>query len=139
MANVLTLVSKIILPHQVQWNFSCLLSGSYVSSNNTIGTPGETLNFNAALNPYKLGRPKIPAGPPAARLPTAQQCEVTNTINGFAGIVEPNATLPTPANFVLRLYTSGGTEMTAQAYSSSGALLLTEPFLIQITAPLRYN
>jgi hypothetical protein len=94
MANTLTLVSKLILPHAIQWNFTCLLSGSYTSSSNTIGTPGETLNFNAAANPYKLARPKIPAGPPAGRLPTALQVEVTNAVNGFNGICEPNATLP---------------------------------------------
>jgi len=138
MPNTITLIGKVVLPYKVQYNFTVLLSGSYTSSNATIGVPGETLNFNAAANPNKLARPKIPSGPPAARLPVATDCEVVNSVAGFTGIVEPNAVAPTPANFVLRLYTSGGTEMTAQAYNTSAPLLLTEPFMVQITVPKKY-
>ena len=141
MANTLTLVKKIILPHAAVFQFSCLLSGNYASSGGAIGVPGETLNFNGAANPNKIARPKIPTvmNGSLAALPATVDCEVMNSVGGFSGVVERNAVSPTAANFVLRLFTSGGTEMTAQAYNNSSANLLVEPFQIQITVPLRYN
>lgn len=146
MANVLTLLGKALLGPggpggRVIWTFKCVLSGSYVQGA-AIGVPGETLAFNSALNPLKLARPKIPAGPPAARLPATDECEVINTLGGFTARLEQNAASPTPQNFALRIFQAGSgavqpAELTAGAYPA--ALTDSNGFVIQVTAPLRYN
>lgn len=137
MANALTLVGKTILPHEVVWRFTCQLSGSYTNSGavGNVGTAGETLNFNGAANPNKLARPKIPSGPPAARLPLSSDIKLFLPL-GYDGEVEQNAVAPTPANFILRLFTTAGTELGNGGYS---AALAAYPFLIEVRAPLRYN
>lgn len=140
MANQLTLNEK---PQSISnvatWEFLCQLSGSYVQGA-AVGVPGETLNFNAALNPNKLERAKIPAAP-AGRLPAFDDIEVVNTMQGYQAVVERNATLPTPANFVLRIFTAGSgnaapVELSAGAYP---AALTANAIVIIVTAPSRYN
>lgn len=140
MANVLTINEKFQSISIVsQWEFFCQLSGSYVQGG-AAGIPGETLNFNAALNPGKLGRAKIPSAP-AGRLPDFDDLEVINTLQGYQAVIERNATLPTPANFVLRIFTAGSgaaapVELSAGAYP---AALTAKPVVIIVTAPSRYN
>lgn len=136
MANTIVLNKKYLLPHVVIWEFLVTLSANYVSSNNTIGTPGETLNFNGASNPNYIARPKIPAGPPAGRLPGNNDVKVLNAVDGYDAIVEQNAANPTPANYVMRIFSSGNTELGAGAYSAAQK---AEPYIVQVSAPLKFN
>lgn len=126
---------------KVIWKFSCTLSGSYAQGG-AVGTPGETLNFNGAANPFKLARPKIP-GSPAGRLPANSDCQVTKVPAGYSATLERNASSPTPANFALRIFTAGSgaaapAELGAGAYPAalSGDLL---GITMEISAPLKYN
>lgn len=140
MANVLTLNEKpVSLSNVAQWEFFCQLSGSYVQGG-AQGVPGETLNFNGALNPSKFERAKIPSAP-AGRLPDFDDIEVVNTLQGYQAVVERNATLPTAANFVLRIFTAGSgaaapVELSAGAYPAG---LTAKPVVIVVTSPSRYN
>lgn len=138
MANTLKYLSKDIGAGNVAVykNFSCQLSGAYVNSGGAanIGTPGELLSFNAATVANFAPRPRIPAGPPAARLPVQTDFQVFLP-QGYDAVIEQNATLPTPANFVLRIFTTAGTELGAGNYP---AALITEAFLIKVRIPAKY-
>lgn len=136
MANSVVLNRKIILKGFAIWEFLITLSGNYVNSGGVVGTPGESVNFNGATNPNMLARPKIPAGPPAGRLPATSDCNVMNAVAGFDAVVEQNAVNPTPANFAMRLFSSGGNEMAAGAYSAAQK---AEPYIVHVYAPLKYN
>jgi len=136
MANTVQLNKKIIIKGLVIWEFLITLSANYLNSGGVIGTPGETINFNGASNPNFVARPKIPAGPPAGRLPLMQDIKVLNEIAGFSAIIEPNAVAPTPANYAMRIFGSGGNEMASGAYSAAQK---AEPFVVHVYAPLKYN
>lgn len=136
MANTIKLNRKIITKALVIWEFLVSLNTNYLNSGGVVGTPGETLNFNGASNPNMSARPKIPAGPPAGRLPAMQDIKVLNEVAGFSMIIEPNANAPTPANFAGRIFGSGGNEMASGAYSAAQQ---AEPFVVHVYAPLKYN
>ena len=136
MSAQLTFLGNSVGPHEVVKRFSCQLAANYTNSGGAgnVGTPGETISFNTALNPKFAARPRIPAGPPAARLPlnTDIKCYLPQ---GYDAVVEMNAVAPTPNNYVLRIFTTSATELAAGAYP---AALLLEPFLIEVRVPLRY-
>jgi hypothetical protein len=143
MAGTLTLNNKYVLPHAVIWEFLFQPTAGNYTNGGAVGTAGETLNFNAALNPKKLARPKIPSviNGSTSALPKATDIKVENVVAGYTAIVEQNAVAPTASNFVLRIFAagSGGTipvELGTVAYT---APQLLEPFVIQVAAPLRYN
>jgi len=139
MANILTLIDKQrAIGNKVIFRFKVVLSGSYAQGG-AIGVPGETLSFNTALNPNYIARPKLP-GAPAGKLPANADFLLRNLPAGFDGRVEQNATLPTQANYALRLFSSGGTEISTGAYSSVGATLVDATGItIEVTVPARYN
>ena len=146
MANALALVRKRIIKNFVIWEFTCTLSGSYTASGGVTGTPGETLNFNAATNTYKLARPKIPGlvNGSTSQLPKTGDIEVVSIPGGFTAQVEQNAVSPTPANYALRIFAGGSgaaapAELTTATYASQAPLILAEPIVIQVTAPLKFN
>lgn len=136
MANTLTYISKDLGAGnpQIYKNFSCQLSGNYTSSGGVQGVAGEILSFNTAAYTGKPARIRIPAGPPAARLPVNTDFQVFLP-QGYDGQIEQNAVSPTPNNFILRIFTAGGTELGAGAYS---AALAAEPFLIKVRMPQKY-
>jgi hypothetical protein len=142
MANVITFLGNRILPREVIKRFSVTFSGNYANGG-AVGVPGETLNFNAALNPNKLARPKIPAGPPAARLPLPTSTETPANANGYTFQVEPNAVAPTPANFVGRFFAGGSgaanpAELASASYASYG-ITATTTFVVEFAVPAKYN
>lgn len=142
MAVVITFLGNRILPRAVIKRYSIkFTTGSYVNGG-AVGVPGETLNFNTALNPGFLSRPKLPTGPPAARLPTASDIETPNNVNGYTLQVEANATNPTPANFVGRLFAAGSgnanpVELAAASYASYG--LTNAVFVVEFAVPAKYD
>lgn len=141
MANVLTFLNRRLnMPTTVTKRFKCVLSGSYVNGG-AIGVAGEVLSFNTALNPQIASRTKIPAGPPAARLPANTDIEVANVPNGYLAQVEQNAVLPTPNNFILRIFAAGSgnaapVELSAGAYP---AALTSAPLVIEVNMPAKFN
>lgn len=119
--------------------FQCALSASYVQSSG-IGTAGETLNFNAALNPGYAARTKLPGvilGSTDA-LPPNTAFRVT-PYSGFTAQVEQNATSPTPNNYVLRIFASDGTELASGTYASVAPDLLLAPLVIEVDVPQKYD
>lgn len=121
----------------ITYEYQCVLSGSYTNSGavGNVGTPGETLNFAAALNPNKIARPKLPSGP-AGKLPANTDFRITRIPAGYDGQVEQNATAPTTANFVLRLFTTAATELSGAGYPAG----LTEAtgLIIEVDVPSKY-
>lgn len=77
-------------------------------------TGGETLDFTAATNPLFAARPKPPGF--GSSLPVANNCIVVRTPAGYDALVAPAAASPTLKNFTLKIYTSGGTELTVADY-----------------------
>ena len=123
--------------NNIVWkNFQCTLSGNYTNSGAAanVGTPGETLSFNTALNPKYLSRPRIPNGGSTGQLLAASDF-IVQLPQGYDGIVEKNATNPTANNYVLRIFTTSATELNAGAYP---AALIAEPFLIKVRVPSKY-
>src|ERR1700690_160886 len=128
----------------ITYVYQCLLSGSYVNGG-AIGTPGETLNFDTATNPNFVSRPKLPRGP-SGKTPAASDVRITRIPGGFDAQIEQNATLPTPANFVLRIFTAGSgnaapVEMSAGTYASNGPALSadTTGLIIEVDVPSKYS
>lgn len=117
--------------------FQCVLSGNYTNSGGVgnAGTPGETLNFNGAANPLKLARFKLPQ-PLAGKLPPNTDIRVTRVPAGYDAQVEQNAANPTAANYVLRIFTTGGTELAGGAYPAG--LLDATGLLIEVDIPNKY-
>jgi hypothetical protein len=142
MANTVQLNKKYTLPHAVIWEFLITLTGTYPNQSGAIGTPGETVNFNGASNPNKLARPKIPAGPPAARLPQTSDIKVLNAPAGYDAVVEQNAANPTPANFAMRVFAAGSGNAAPQELGTGAnypATFANEPWVVHVYAPLKYN
>ena len=122
--------------------YKIALTGSYVSGG-AIGTPGETLDFTKILNPGYAARVRLP-GAPAAKLPANTDFHVVPNLSGFTGQVEQNATLPTTANYALRLFGAGSgaatpAELASGTYASVAPALLTEPLIIEVQVPQKYN
>ncbi len=121
--------------------YKVVLTGSYVSGG-AIGTPGETLDFTKVLNPGYAARPRIPGGP-AAKLPANTDFHVAVVPGGYAAQVEQNATLPTTANYVLRIFAGGSgaatpAELASGTYASVGPALTASPVIIEVQVPLKY-
>lgn len=144
MANTLTLLRKkrAAGSNVVTYVFQCVLSGSYVSGG-AIGTAGETLNFNSASNPRFLNRPKLPTAP-SASIPAATDIRITRVPGGFDAQIEKNAVLPTPSNYVLRLFGAGSgaavpAELASGTYASVGPLLVEATGLvIEVDVPSKF-
>lgn len=115
--------------------FQCIVSGAYVKGG-AVGVAGETLSFNTALNPGFIARPRIP-GAPAGRLPPNNQIRVVRAPDGYDALVEQNAVAPTPNNFVLRIFSSGDTELASGNYAAGLTADLTG-FIIEMDIPLKY-
>lgn len=115
----------------------CVLSGNYTNSGGVgnAGTPGETLNFTNITNTLKLARFKLPQAP-AGKLPPNTDIRVTRCPAGYDAQVEQNATNPTAANYVLRIFTTGGTELGAGAYPTG--LTDVTGLVIEIDIPNKY-
>lgn len=138
MANTLTLINKkrSAGDNRVRFTFKCVVSGAYAQGG-SIGTPGETLSFNTALNPTYIARPKLP-GAPAGKLPANSDIRITRCPDGYDALVEQNAASPTQANYALRIFGSGNTELGTGAYAA-GLTADTTGFLIDVDVPLKYN
>lgn len=109
-------------------------TGSYVSSGGVVGTLGDTVDFTATQNPTKKERPRPPGviNGSTANLPTNQQIEVTRTPAGFTAYVEQNATAPTLANFIFRLF-AGTTESSSTTYAAISAAFVADPVGVLFT------
>ncbi len=121
--------------------YKVVVSGSYTQSSG-IGTAGETLNFATAGNPKYAARTKLPGGlGSTAELPSASDFEV-QPLYGFTFAVEPAATSPTTANYVLRIFASDGTEVSSGTYASVAAALVATgaaPILVKVRIPQKYD
>lgn len=136
MANALAFIGKRIqISNRIIKRFTCTLSGSYVQGL-AIGVAGETLAFNSATNTVKGARPKIPNGGATGQLVPATDIEVSAVPNGYAAQVELNAVSPTAANYVMRIFSSSGTELAAGAYPAG---LTGAPMVIEVAVPTKYN
>jgi len=136
MSLALTLLSKKrAVGNKITYQYKGVLSNNYTNSGGVgnVGTPGETVNFDAATNPNLVARPKLPRGP-AAKLPANTDCRVYLP-NGYDGQIEQNANNPTAANYVLRLFTTAATELGAGAYPAG---LTAEPLVIEVDVPSKY-
>jgi hypothetical protein len=137
MANTVALIDKKrSVANWITFVFQILVSGSYVTST-TIGVAGETINFNGATNTKKIARPKLP-GAPAGVLPPNSRIRVTRAPDGYDALVEQNATLPTQANYVMRLFTSGDTALGSGAYAAGVTADLTG-FIVEVDVQAKYN
>jgi hypothetical protein len=125
-------------------SFTCVLSGSYLNSGGLVGVAGEILNFNAALNPGLKERSKLPGviNGSLAALPANTDFTVA-PLYGFTFVVERNAASPTPANYVLRIFSGAtGVELASGTYAAVAALLVAAgatPIVISVSIPLKYN
>ena len=143
MANVLTyLRKKKHIGNYVTKVFQCALSGSYAQSAG-IGTPGETLAFNSALNPGYAERTKLPGvmNGSTSNLPPNSAIRV-QPASGFTAQVEQNAANPTPQNYCLRIFASDGTELGSGTYVALAAALVAAGFkglIIEVDVPLKYD
>lgn len=143
MANTLTFYNKIKAAGDsfITKIYKVVVSGSYAQSSG-IGTPGETLNFATSLNPKYAARTKLPGGlGSTAELPTASDFEVP-PLYGFTFVVEPAATSPTTANYVLRIFASDGTEVSSGTYASVAAALVATgaaPIIVKVRVPQKFD
>ena len=143
-ANTLTWLSnQRAAGDNIVWKiYSIALSHSYAQSTG-IGTTGETLNFQTPLNPGYGARTKLPGviNGSTDALPTASQFEVP-PVYGFTFKVEQNKTNPTTANYVMRIFTSDGTELASGTYASVAADLVAagaQPIIVKCRVPAKYN
>jgi hypothetical protein len=144
MSNVLTIKSKKKASGgaTVTKVFQCALAGSYLQSSGA-GTPGELLNFNAALNPGLIARAKLPGviNGSIKALPPNSAFRVA-LASGFTAQVEQNATSPNTNNYVLRIFASDGTELPSALYSSVAAPLVAAGFAgltIEVDVPQKFD
>ena|ERR1017187_3339454 len=144
MANTLTWISNERgAGNNIIWKrYSAVLSGSYIQGG-AIGVKGEVLNFQTALNSGYGSRTKLPGviNGSTSALPTASQFEVP-PLYGFTFQVEQNATSPTTANYILRVFDSDGTEASSGTYASVAAALVAagaQPIIIKVRVPAKYN
>lgn len=143
MANTLTyLDSHRSVGNRIIKRYKVVLSGSYTQSSG-IGTAGETLDFATAGNPGFNSRTRLPGpmnGSTAAML-KAQDFEIP-PVYGFTFQVEQAASTPTTANYVLRIFTSDGTELTSGTYASGAAALVAagaQPIIVKAIVPSKYD
>lgn len=143
-ANTLTWISnERAAGENIIWKiYSVALSGSYTQSTG-IGTPGETLNFQTPLNPGYGARTKLPGVINGSNdaLPTASQFEVP-PVYGYEFQIEQNKTNPTTANYVMRIFTTGGTELASGTYAGVAADLVAagaQPIIVKCRVPAKYN
>lgn len=119
--------------------FSVTVSGSYTQSSG-IGTPGETLAMNSASVSGKPARPKLPStmnGSTANLVPNSA-IRVVRGPAGYDALVEQNATSPTAQNYVLRIFASGGSELSSGGYPGavSGD---TTGFIVEFDVPQKLD
>jgi hypothetical protein len=131
--------------------YSVALSGSYVQGG-AIGVKGEVLNFQTPLNPGYGARTKLPGviGLPNSTggttantdaLPASSAFEVP-PVYGYEFQIEQNATNPTNANYIMRIFSTGGTELASGTYASVAADLVAagaQPIIIKVRVPAKYN
>jgi hypothetical protein len=143
-ANTLTFVSNNrAAGDNVIWKlYSVALSGSYTQGG-AIGVKGEVLNFQTPLNPGYGSRSKLPGVINGSNdaLPANSQFEVA-PVYGYEFQVEQNAVAPTTANYILRIFTTGGTELATGLYSAVAADLVAagaQPIIVKCRVPAKYN
>jgi hypothetical protein len=122
--------------------YSVVVSGSYTQGG-AIGVKGEVLNFSAPLNPGYGARSRLSGviNGSTDALPANSQFEVP-PLYGFTFQVEQNATAPTTANYILRIFDSDGTECSTGTYASVAAALVAAgaaPIIIKCRVPAKYN
>jgi hypothetical protein len=131
--------------------YSVALSGSYIQGG-AIGVKGEVLNFQTPLNPGYGARTKLPGvlGLPNSTggttantdaLPASSAFEVP-PVYGYEFQIEQNAVNPTNANYIMRIFSTGGTELASGLYSSVAADLVAvgaQPIIIKVRVPAKYN
>jgi hypothetical protein len=144
MSNTLTFLSnQRAAGDNVIWKiYSVVLSGSYVQGG-AIGVKGEVLNFSTPLNPGYGARAKLPGviNGSTAALPANSAFEVP-PLYGFTFQVEQNAVSPNSNNYILRIFASDGTELSAGTYASVAAALVAagaQPIIIKVRVPQKYN
>jgi hypothetical protein len=131
--------------------YQVALSGSYTNGG-AIGVKGEVLNFQAALNPGYGARAKLPG---VMGLPNSTGGTTNNTdalpansafevppVYGYEFQIEQNATSPTTLNYIMRIFTTGGTELSSGAYSSVAPDLVAvgaQPIIVKVRVPAKYN
>ena len=144
-ADTLTYVGKRlgIGPKVVKRFTYTLASGNSYTNGGAVGVAGLTLAFNSAALSGKPARPRIPNGGASGTLPANTDIVVVNTPNGYIGQVEQNATNPTAANYVLRIFAAGsGAAVPAELASNTYATyagLTGSTFEIEVTIPAKYN
>lgn len=119
--------------------FGIIVSGSYTQSSG-IGTAGETLAMNSAAVIGKPARPKLPStlnGSTSNLIPN-NSIKVVRAPAGYDALVEQNATSPTAQNYVLRIFTSGGTELSGGSYPAA-ITGDTTGFIVEFDVPLKSN
>lgn len=122
--------------------YSVVVSGSYTQGG-AIGVKGEVLNFQTPLNPGYGARTKLPGviNGSTAALPANSQFEVP-PLYGFTFQVEQNAVSPNTANYILRIFTSDGTELATGTYAANAAALVAAgaaPIIVKCRVPAKYN
>lgn len=131
--------------------YSVALSGSYVQGG-AIGVKGEVLNFQTPLNPGYGARTKLPG---VIGLPNSTGGTTANTdalpansafevppVYGYEFQIEQNAANPTNANYIMRIFSTGGTELASGTYASVAADLVAagaQPIIIKVRVPAKYN
>jgi hypothetical protein len=152
MANTLTFLGVYHnMPGTAIKRYACTLSGSYANGG-AVGTPGETLSFNTALNPNKLARPKlVGATPGSGRIPSVANgdFQVVNAPTGIIAQIENNAVSVggvvsvLPSNMVMRLFGGGSgaaepAELASATYASYGLTLTNAIIIIEVNLASKY-
>lgn len=129
MSVTLTLDAVLEQDNDIVRRYTVLPAGSYVN-----GT-GETIDFTKALNPKFASRP-FPPQPPGGALPAASEAIVASTPGGYDAVLTQAGANPTLKNFVLKYYTSGGTELGSGAYPAG---LTAGNTIITVTTSRKYS
>jgi len=121
--------------------YAVTLTGSYTAGG-AIGVAGEVLNFTTPSNAGYAARTKL-VSPPAAKLAANTDFTVICP-GGFTGQIEQNATLPTAANFILRLFGGGSgnaapAELTTATYASQAPALAASPVVVEVKVLQKAN
>lgn len=109
MAGVLTLQAVDVSRRKIRRTYRFVPSAT---AGQGYTTGGETLNFLTAGNPN--GEPR--RTPPPSPLPNDNNIKIVKNPGGYDCDILQNTVSPTLANYVLKFFTSGGTELTQADY-----------------------
>lgn len=117
-------------PRQIRRQIAIQLANNYT-------TGGETIDLTTMLNPAKIEHGKFGgvAGSVKA-LPQSDDIYTVKIPNGYDAILSQAAASPTLKNFVLQIFTSGGTELAQAGYPAG---LLGVDLVFEVLTTMKYS